>query len=109
MVGGDQNAQDIVEEAYAHALKGFSRFPGDNPRAWLLAIVRSTAYSWIKKKQRYEDKAGTLDEEVCYPVGSGSGGAVSWKPARDIRKGLEPVAGRVPRGFSSVWDRELVL
>jgi|SRR5580704_3894095 RNA polymerase sigma factor (sigma-70 family) len=47
IVGRDQDAQDIVQEAYARALKGVSGFRGDNPRAWLLTIVHNTAYSWI--------------------------------------------------------------
>jgi DNA-directed RNA polymerase specialized sigma24 family protein len=40
----DQDAADIVQEAYACALQGFSEFDGDNPRAWLLTIVRNTAH-----------------------------------------------------------------
>ena len=49
IVGRDQDAQDIVQEAFVRALKGFSKFRGDNARAWLLVIVRNTAYTWIKK------------------------------------------------------------
>jgi RNA polymerase sigma-70 factor, ECF subfamily len=64
IVGGDQDAQDIVQEAYIRALKGFSRFRGNNPRAWLLTIVRNTAYSWIKKKRRAEERLVPFDEEI---------------------------------------------
>jgi RNA polymerase sigma-70 factor (ECF subfamily) len=55
LVGRDQDAQDIVQEAYVRALKGFKGFRGGNARAWLLAIVRNAAYSWLKKhaKQSY--------------------------------------------------------
>ena len=49
IVQRDQDTQDVVQEAYLRALKGFKGFRGDNPRAWLLTIVRNTAYSWIKK------------------------------------------------------------
>ena len=38
VVDGDQDAQDIVQEAYVRAFKGFSGFRGNNPRAWLLTI-----------------------------------------------------------------------
>jgi RNA polymerase sigma factor (sigma-70 family) len=35
--------------------RGLKDFRGDNARAWLLTIVRNTAYSWLKKhtKQSY--------------------------------------------------------
>jgi RNA polymerase sigma-70 factor, ECF subfamily len=64
IAGGEHDAQDIVQEAYVRALKGFSGFRGDNPRAWLLTIVRNTAYSWIKKKQRMEKGLVPLDAEI---------------------------------------------
>src|SRR2546423_359400 len=49
IVEGDQDAQDVVQEACVRAFKGFSGFRGVNPRAWLLTIVRNTAYSWMKR------------------------------------------------------------
>src|ERR1700739_1485885 len=64
IAGGEHDAQDIVQEAYVRPLKGFSGFRGDNPRAWLLTIVRNKAYSWIKKKQRMEKGLVPLDEEI---------------------------------------------
>ncbi|HYZ73881.1 MAG TPA: sigma-70 family RNA polymerase sigma factor [Chthoniobacterales bacterium] len=64
IVGGEHDAQDIVQESYFRALKGFSGFRGGNPRAWLLTIVRNTAYSWIKKKQRTEERLIPLDEQI---------------------------------------------
>jgi len=63
IVGGDQDAQDIVQEAYVRAFKGFSGFRGNNPRAWLLTIVRNTAYSWIQKHFR-EDNIIPFDEKI---------------------------------------------
>ena len=70
IVGRDQDAQDIVQEAYARALKGFSGFRGDNPRAWLLTIVRNTAYSWIKKHVNEEKLIPFNEETHAVPVKS---------------------------------------
>src|SRR2546425_7349275 len=45
----DHDAQDVVQDAYLRALKYFSGFrgaEGGDGRAWLLAIVRNTAYTW---------------------------------------------------------------
>ena len=49
LVGKDEDAQDLVQEAYVRAWKGFKGFRGDSARAWLMMIVRNTAYSWLKK------------------------------------------------------------
>ena len=37
-------AEDVVQEAMLRALTYFASFKGVNPRAWLLQIVRNTAY-----------------------------------------------------------------
>src|ERR1700733_7680 len=50
IVQHDQDAQDVVQEAYLRAFKGYQGFRGGNGRAWLLTIVRNTAYSWINKQ-----------------------------------------------------------
>jgi RNA polymerase sigma-70 factor (ECF subfamily) len=38
-------AEDVVQEAVLRALTYFAGFKGVNPRAWLLQIVRNTAYT----------------------------------------------------------------
>lgn len=34
-------AEDVVQDAFLRAFRGFDGWRGDNPRAWLLAIVRN--------------------------------------------------------------------
>jgi RNA polymerase sigma-70 factor (ECF subfamily) len=58
----DQDAQDVVEEAYIGAFRAFHRFRGGNSRASFLAIVRNTAYSWHKNHAR-EANLAPHDEE----------------------------------------------
>lgn len=43
----DANARDIVQETFVRALRYFDSFHGGSARAWLLTIVRNTAYSWL--------------------------------------------------------------
>ena len=64
IVGGEQDAQDVVQDAYVRALKGFSGFRGNNPRAWLLTIVRNTAYTSIRKRNRVEERLVPFDEDI---------------------------------------------
>jgi RNA polymerase sigma-70 factor (ECF subfamily) len=48
LTGSSHDAEDIVQEAYLRAFRFFDGWQGDNARAWLLAIVRNTAMSWLK-------------------------------------------------------------
>ena len=47
----DQDAQDVVQEAYLRALRSFDRYRGGNPRSWLLTIVRNTCYTWLRRNR----------------------------------------------------------
>ena len=55
LVKRDEDAQDIVQDAYIKALKGFEKFRGGNARSWILMIVRNTAYTWLKKHSADSD------------------------------------------------------
>ena len=47
-------AEDVVQDAYVRALTYFSGFRGENPRAWLLQIVRTTAYGRMGRRPAEE-------------------------------------------------------
>jgi RNA polymerase sigma-70 factor (ECF subfamily) len=59
----DHDAEDLVQESYLRAYKFFDRFQGDNGRAWLLAVVRNTCYTWLKQ-HRARELAASFDEEI---------------------------------------------
>jgi RNA polymerase sigma-70 factor (ECF subfamily) len=42
-------AEDIVQEAFLRALRGFDGWHGDNPKAWLFAIVRNCHLDSVRK------------------------------------------------------------
>ena len=50
----DQDAQDVVQEAYMRALKYFDRMKGSEGRPWVLGIVRNTCYTWLEKNRPAE-------------------------------------------------------
>jgi RNA polymerase sigma-70 factor (ECF subfamily) len=63
IVQHDQDARDVVQNAYVRAFKGFQHFSGGaKSRAWFLTIVRNAAYDWIKKHAP-EEKLIPYDEE----------------------------------------------
>jgi RNA polymerase sigma-70 factor, ECF subfamily len=49
LAGNLPDAEDIVQESCLRALKGIAGYEGGNSRAWVLAIVRNTAFSWLAK------------------------------------------------------------
>jgi RNA polymerase sigma-70 factor (ECF subfamily) len=57
-----QDAEDVVQEACIRAFRYFDAFHGEDARAWLLAIVRNTFYTWYCANRKRE---GTMefDEE----------------------------------------------
>ena len=46
----DADAQDVVQDASVRAFRFFSSLRGDNPRAWLLTIVRNTWYAKVAQR-----------------------------------------------------------
>ena len=66
----DQDAQDVVQEAYLRALRFFDSFQGGDGKAWLLEIVRNTSLSMLRRRGRV---AGTEPfDEAAHSGGSQS-------------------------------------
>src|SRR5438477_3478761 len=63
LLRNEQDAQDVVQEAYLRAFKSFGGFHGSNGRAWLLMIVRNTSYTLLKKS-RSVDLTTTFAAEI---------------------------------------------
>jgi RNA polymerase sigma-70 factor, ECF subfamily len=62
LLRNEQDAQDVVQEAYLRAFRSFGGFHGGNGRAWLLTIVRNTSYTLLKKNRSADFT--TFDEEI---------------------------------------------
>ncbi len=52
-----QDAEDVVQEAYLRALRYFDNFRGENPRGWVLMIVRNTFYTWISANRSKDTRS----------------------------------------------------
>jgi RNA polymerase sigma-70 factor (ECF subfamily) len=68
LTGNRTDAEDVVQEACIRAFRAISSIRDANPRAWLLAIVRNTAFTWIAKN-RPKVMVTTDDEETFGRVG----------------------------------------
>lgn len=51
LVRDEHDAEDIVQEASLRAFRFFAGFRGGDSRAWLLKIVRNTAFTWLKRNR----------------------------------------------------------
>jgi RNA polymerase sigma factor (sigma-70 family) len=57
------DAEDLVQEASLRAWRGFGSFRGSDARGWLLAIVRNTCFTWLRKNRR-QQLSDEFDENV---------------------------------------------
>ena len=57
----DDDARDVVQDAFVRALRYFGGFRGDNARGWLLQIVRHTCFTWLRENRSAE--LMTIDDD----------------------------------------------
>jgi len=68
------DAADVVQESMVRALRGFEGYSGQDARAWLLAVVRNTCYTWLGKNRRGapsplpDANADLLEAPACDPA-----------------------------------------
>ena len=60
----DQDAQDVVQEAYLRAFRFFGGFRGEDARAWLLSIVRNTFYTWHQQNRGHAGQTTEFEEDM---------------------------------------------
>ncbi len=51
LTGNRADAEDVVQDASLRAFRAIGSFAGGNARAWVLSIVRNTAYSWLRQNR----------------------------------------------------------
>ena len=66
LMRNEQDAQDVVQEAYLRAFRFFPGFRGGNARAWLLKIVRNTCFTLLHANRPLQD-AAEFDENFSTP------------------------------------------
>ena len=106
LLGREEDAEDAVQEAY---LRAFDQLAGDDPRAWLLTIVRNSCYIALRH-QRNRDVI-PFDEMLHGqdPARGLAGAASAWAAeperiasARSERDLLHTALQELPRAFREV-------
>lgn len=62
----EHDAEDLVQEACLRAFRFIEGFHGGDSRAWLLAIVRNTCYTWLQQ-HRAQELTQPFAEETHQP------------------------------------------
>ncbi len=69
LTGNDHDAEDLVQETYAHALRAAGQFaPGTNLKAWLFRILRN---AFISRYRRQRNNPVVVDLDGADPGGRG--------------------------------------
>lgn len=61
LTGNRSDAEDVVQDACLRALNGLDLYAGGNARAWVLTIVRNTAFTWLARNR---PKAVVLTDDI---------------------------------------------
>jgi RNA polymerase sigma-70 factor (ECF subfamily) len=91
LAGNPEDARDVAQESLLRAFKFFGGFHGVNARAWLLAIVRNTFYTWIAKNRPWL-AATSIDDQPLAIDEIAAEASVSDSPGFDpeaVRRALE--------------------
>jgi RNA polymerase sigma-70 factor, ECF subfamily len=72
LTANEEDARDVVQEAYLRAWKGIKRFRGDAQfSTWLYRITANAAYTLVQKRRRRRtEPLETVDEPVEVAVGA---------------------------------------
>jgi len=99
----DHDAQDVVQDASLRALRHFATFRGSGSsegRAWLLAIVRNTAYTW--QRRHHGDTLTTEFDEERHSETAADEHPEAALVARSERAALHRAIAELPPEFCEV-------
>ena len=68
LVPNDDDAADILQDACLRAMNAFDGYRGGNARAWILTIVRNTAYNFIRDRKAVAETP--IDDGVLAGISS---------------------------------------
>ena len=110
MLGDDQDARDVLQDAYVRAYLALDSFKGpDGFASWLHVIVRNQALELLRRQQReIATEAGTVERLM-----NDSGSTEQADPQRmlegeRVAKALEAALDRLPDAFRMVFVLRVV-
>ena len=101
----ERDAEDVVQEACLRAFRFFAGFHGGNARAWLLAIVRNTYYTWREKNHAQASNVEFTDDTVAavdYDVATAGDSVERLLQEEDTRQLVHRALAQIPAEFREV-------
>ena len=101
----DHDAEDVVQEACLRAFRFYASFHGGNARAWLLAIVRNTYYTWLEKNRTQALNVEFTDDTVAavdYDMATAADSVEHLLQQADTRRLVHRALDRIPAEFREV-------
>ncbi len=96
----EQEAEDMVQEAYLRALKSFAGFHGTDGRGWLLAIVRNTCYSRLRRQRAHG--VGTPFVEEIHGATDGTTTPAALLMQKEERQSVQQAMEELPVEYREV-------
>ena len=62
LTGNHEDAEDVVQESFLRAFSALHNLRRQNPKPWLLAIVRNTSMTWVKRNRCAVARTGMEDD-----------------------------------------------
>jgi RNA polymerase sigma factor (sigma-70 family) len=104
----DEDAKDVVQEAYLRAFRFFEGLRNEDARAWLLSIVRNTFYTW-HQQNRVQAQENTMFEEDLHSLEADFERSDSGPEAMLIRSQSQKRVHRALQGLRLEFREVLVL
>ena len=106
LTGNRTDAEDVVQDACVKALASIDTAVIERPRAWLLTVVRNTAFTWLAKN-RPKSVVLTDDVQLLETAGANEPGASRPNPEESLiaaadEAALESAIQALPHLFREV-------
>jgi RNA polymerase sigma-70 factor (ECF subfamily) len=105
LLRNDHDAEDVAQEAIVRAFRFFDGFRGDDPRTWLLTVVRNAAYTFLQKNRARE--LGAEFDEVKHSDAAALGRVAETPEVLVLRSALQrrlnEAVERLPLEFREVF------
>ena len=101
----ERDAEDVVQEACLRAFRFYPGFHGGNARAWLLAIVRNTYYTWLEKNRAQMLNVEFTDDTVAavdYDMATTADSVERLLQENDTRQLVHRALEKIPAEFREV-------
>lgn len=94
-------ADEIVQDTMLRALRAFGSFRGQDPKPWLLTIVRNRFYSVIRQRNRHyrSPRSSELCDSTQDPMGSDPESLLSH---RELIRTIDGLIASLPHEFREV-------